>query len=90
MASRFTATVRAMSASEATASSAMFGTVRTMSVGLVMTRPSSLNWAPPLRTATMQAKNSMLTGMPMTLPRTIEPRLRAERVKSQKFSTNVP
>ncbi len=67
----------------------MLGTERTMSVGLVMTRPSRLNCA-PLSTATMTAKKSMFTGMPMTFPRTMEPRLRAERVKSQKFSTNVP
>ncbi len=63
--------------------------VLTMSVGLVMTCPSSLNWA-PLSTATITAKKSMFTGMPITFPRTIEPRLLADRVKSQKFSTNVP
>ncbi|CAM5293571.1 hypothetical protein STENM36S_08989 [Streptomyces tendae] len=67
----------------------MLGIVLTMSVGLVITCPSRVNWA-PLRTATMTAKKSMFTGMPITLPRTMEPRLRADRVKSQKFSTNVP
>ena len=38
----------------------------------------------------MAPKRSMLIGMPQKLPRTMDFLETAERVKSQKFRTNVP
>ncbi len=86
---RFTATVRISNGRDASTSSIVEGMVCTMSAGDLMICPSSLNWA-PAKDTTISPNKNILMGMPQKLPRTIAPRLLAERVKSQKFSTNVP
>jgi hypothetical protein len=67
----------------------VLGIVATMSAGLSMIWPLILYWA-PARTTTMAPKNSMFNGIPKKLPLMIAVREVALRVKSQKFSTNVP
>ncbi len=76
-------------ARQASTSRNVLGIVWTMSAGLSMISPLILN-CPPASTTTMAPKNSMFNGMPKKLPRMIADLVFALRVKSQKFSTNVP
>ncbi|MNR63366.1 hypothetical protein D3C85_1856590 [compost metagenome] len=67
----------------------MLGMLWTMSDGLSMTVPLIL-YCPPAMTTTIAPNTSMLMGMPQKLPLTIDFLEAEERVKSQKFRTNVP
>lgn len=85
----FTATVTISSARLASTRKRVSGIAATMSVGLWMSWPSILNWA-PARTTANRPNSRMFTGSPQKLPTLMVRRSGQPRAKSQKFRIMVP